>query len=72
MLEPITDYQHLYEGECAIYQPFLTAGKPQIQLEYHDKNPDLSACDATVEGVGMALYNTVLLDANDITLSCPK
>lgn len=70
----MTDGQRLYTDECAIYQPFLSAGKPQIQLEYHDKNPDLDACDAfaTKEGVGMALYKTVLLDANDITLSCPS
>jgi hypothetical protein len=75
-----TDGQLLW-NECAVYQPFLDAGKPQIQLEYSDKIAERSAeigqpitftCGAAQEGVGKALYPTTAVNSAEITTSCPE
>jgi len=68
-------FQHIYD-ECGIYQPFLNASKPQIQLEYVDElaetGKSIDSCDPVKDGVGMALYLTAAIDSSQITLSCPS
>jgi hypothetical protein len=65
--------------ECAVYQPFLNASKPQIQLEYADrlaallpKPKPFTSCGATQEGVGKALYPTTKINSAQISMSCPE
>jgi hypothetical protein len=60
--------------ECPTYQPFLDAGKPQVQLEYADRllevGKTFTTCDPMQEGVTKALYPDKYVNSAKITMSC--
>ncbi|KAK8869452.1 hypothetical protein IAR55_000016 [Kwoniella newhampshirensis] len=57
---------HQY-NECNIYDPFLAAGKPQIQIEY---GTNIKSCPTLSAGQKLLVYSENDLDSSKITLSC--
>lgn len=56
--------------ECNVYDPFLAAGKPQIQIEYSNS---IKKCPTLKKGQNLLVYSGLTLDTSKITLSCrPK
>jgi hypothetical protein len=52
-----------------VYDPFLLAGKPQIQAEY---NNIISECPTDLKpGQNVVVYSGKFLDSRTITLNCP-
>lgn len=66
-LAPKLTRQAVY-NECDIYDPFLAAGKPQIQIEY---GSSIKSCPALKPGQNLAVYRGETLDSKKITLNCP-
>lgn len=53
-----------------MYDPFLAAGKPQIQIEYSNS---IKKCPTLKKGQNLLVYSGLTLDTSKITLSCrPK
>ncbi|WWC68271.1 uncharacterized protein I206_102194 [Kwoniella pini CBS 10737] len=58
---------HEYD-ECEKYDPFLKAGKPQIQIEYSNS---IKKCPSLKTGQQLLVYSGTTVDSSKITLSCP-
>ncbi|WVQ98378.1 hypothetical protein IAU59_005501 [Kwoniella sp. CBS 9459] len=58
---------HQYD-ECHTYDPFLKAGKPQIQIEYSNS---IKKCPTLAAGQNLLVYSGTTVDSKKITLSCP-
>ncbi|WWD17708.1 hypothetical protein CI109_102149 [Kwoniella shandongensis] len=52
---------------CDLYDPFLRAGKPQVQLEYGDA---ITSCPTLSEGQKLLVYSKNDLNSQLVTLSC--
>ncbi|OCF33723.1 hypothetical protein I316_04435 [Kwoniella heveanensis BCC8398] len=57
---------HQYD-ECQTYDPFLKAGKPQIQIEYSNS---IKKCPTLSAGQNLLVYSGTTVDSKKITLSC--
>jgi len=47
-------------GECDLFQPFITAGKPVFHIEYPDGAPDSIAADVKSKDCGVAGFSSLL------------
>ncbi|WVR04888.1 hypothetical protein IAU60_001900 [Kwoniella sp. DSM 27419] len=57
---------HQYD-ECDTYDPFLKAGKPQIQIEYESR---IKKCPSLKAGQKLLVYDGTNVNSTKITLSC--
>ncbi|WVF69456.1 hypothetical protein IAT40_004233 [Kwoniella sp. CBS 6097] len=58
---------HQY-SECQTYDPFLKAGKPQVQIEYSNS---IKKCPTLAAGQNLLVYSGTTVDSKKIALSCP-
>jgi len=64
--EARAEWQHLYD-ECAMYEPFINANKPNFQIEY---GTNIKSCPTLKSGQHLLVYGEDTLDTGKITQVC--